>query len=50
MQQDLQDRQSRFKGHMKASLTSVGDLDAIFGSEIISISQVKKTKQTLIWR
>jgi len=48
MQQNLQHRQSRFKGHMKATLKSVVDLDIIFGSEVVSRS-VKKTKQTLIW-
>ncbi len=44
MQQDLQDRQSRYKGHMKATRMSVGDLDDISGSEMVCISKVKKTK------
>lgn len=43
------DRQSRFKGHMKATLKSVWDLDAISGSEMVCISETKKIKHTLIW-
>ena len=45
MQQDLQDRQKRVKGRVKATLQSVGDLDAISESEMVSVSEGKKTSR-----